>query len=178
MSGISLIIALTVLLLLWPFFLLAQATVQKTASPIVTIHNTPSSIRKLLDPPSAKLADLLAARATPNERLIRVFSLTNTFVSPDPIVHNTFIARASSILRAAKRRGWHHFQQVIVDAVEASLPHDAAGRDFDSFIQDITLRVALVGLLEVNTSVTDFQAADINAVTMLITLLWSLSKTQ
>ncbi|KAG5640739.1 hypothetical protein DXG03_007368 [Asterophora parasitica] len=139
----------------------------------ITIHRTISTIQHLLDPPKSTSRERLIARAIPNARLIRAFALTNTFVSDDSDVHTKFVAHATSLLKAAR---WPHFQQVAADAVEAALL-SGSQIPFDAFIQDVTMRVALVGLLGVDTPVqSELDPHDISAVATLITSLWSLSK--
>lgn len=131
---------------------------------------------RLLNPPAASNRQLLMERAIPNERLIRAFSLTNAFVSGDSHVHNAFVGHANSLLRSAKERGWSHFQDIAIQAVEAAV-HDAPHHiNFDVFVQDVTLRVALVALLRADSSVSDFASDDIRVVTERITRLWSQSK--
>ncbi|KAF8061761.1 hypothetical protein FPV67DRAFT_1422396 [Lyophyllum atratum] len=142
---------------------------------IIRIHQTISSIHHVFSPPNASAHDLLVARAAPNARLIRAFSLTNTFVSPSPTIHTAFVGRAALLLKAASERGWPHFQQVAIDAVAASLV-DFDRLKFDVFVQEVTMRVALVGLLGVDVTVDELDACDISIVATNITLLWSLSK--
>jgi hypothetical protein len=142
----------------------------------VILHCTTSSVTRLLSPTGASIHELLVARAVPNERLVRAFALTNTFVSDDPHVHEVFVNHAISLMRAAKERGWYHFQNVTTQAVEAALHNAPLRLEFDVFVQDVTLRVALVALLGVDSSVSDLGSDDIRVVTELITHLWTLSK--
>ncbi|RDB19485.1 hypothetical protein Hypma_013629 [Hypsizygus marmoreus] len=143
----------------------------------ITIRCTTSSIHNMISPPGATPHDLLISRAIPNARLIRAFALTNTFVSPDPHIHTAFVGHANALLRAATHRGWTHFQHLAVDAVDVALRGDAScTRDFDAFVQDVTLRIALIGLLGVDAAVGELGMEDISVVGSLITKLWSLSK--
>jgi hypothetical protein len=139
-------------------------------------HCTTSSIIQLLSPQGASIHELLTARAIPNERLVRAFALTNTFVSDDTRVHDVFVNHTILLMRAAKERGWHHFQNITIQAVEAALQSAPPCLEFDVFVQDVTLRVALVALLGVDSSVSDLASDDIRVVTELITRLWTLSK--
>ncbi|GLB35599.1 putative cytochrome P450 [Lyophyllum shimeji] len=139
------------------------------------MHQTIPTIHRLLSPPGATPLDQLAARAASNARLIRALALTNTFVSADPSIHAAFVGRATSFLRLSTGRGWPQFQQVAIDAVDAALL-DVDQMDFDTFIQDVTMRVALLGLLGVDASVRELDSRDIRFVATHITLLWSLSK--
>jgi hypothetical protein len=127
--------------------------------------------------PSTSKSELLTARAIPNERLIRAFSLTNTFVSADQHVHDVFVGYANSLLRAAKDRDWPHFQNITVQAVDAALHSKPHPLDFDVFVQDVTLRVALVALLSVNSCVSDLASDDIRVVSELITPLVAVEET-
>ncbi|KAG6817043.1 hypothetical protein H0H87_000455 [Tephrocybe sp. NHM501043] len=131
-----------------------------------------STLQRLLDPPNASSRDLLVSRALPNTRLIRAFALTNTFVSPEPTIHASFVGRAKSLLKSANERGWTYFQSVAIDAVEEALPRDHQ-MSFDLFVQDVTMRIVLVTLLGVDG---EFDTDDIHVVSALITRLWSLSK--
>jgi hypothetical protein len=168
---------LAIIMLGFTGLVLARRYLLGPYSSSIVLHHTTASVIKLLDPPGASKHDLLSARAIPNERLVRAFSLTNTFVSADIHVHNVFVGHANSLLRAAKERGWPHFQNIAIQAVEAAL-HNAAPHplSFDIFVQDVTLRVALVALLGVDSWVSDLASDDIRVVTELITRLWSLSK--
>ncbi|KAG6893715.1 hypothetical protein C0993_000453 [Termitomyces sp. T159_Od127] len=80
-----------------------------------------------------------------------------------------------SLIKAATERGWTHFQNIAVDSVEEALPR-ASEKDFDVFVQDVTMRVALVAILDIDVSVRDLDSEDIRVVSKLITKLWSLSK--
>ncbi|KAG6891164.1 hypothetical protein C0992_009779 [Termitomyces sp. T32_za158] len=80
-----------------------------------------------------------------------------------------------SLVKAANERGWTHFQNIVVDSIEETLPH-AAEKDFDVFVQDVTMRVALVAILDVDVSVKELDSEDIRIVSKLISTLWSLSK--
>lgn len=159
-------------ILAWAFVILAlyRARLSKTIT-----YCSPTSIIRLFKPPEATPHDLLVARATPNERLIRAFALTNTFVSSDSNIHTSFVGHAKHLLRAAEKRGWSNFQQVAVRAVDAALPTSSLS-NFDVFVQDVTLRVALVGLLDVDVDVAELDPGDIQVVAALITELWALSK--
>ncbi|KAG5650937.1 hypothetical protein H0H81_010492 [Sphagnurus paluster] len=128
-------------------------------------------------PPRCSNQDLLAARAIPNTRLVRAFNLTNTFVSDSAETHTIFVGKAISLIKAALEDGWPHLQKVAMDAVDAAL-HDAGEPEveFDSFIQDATMRFALVGLLRVGSNAHEFNSRDIRVVAKHITRLWYLSK--
>ncbi|KAG6861786.1 hypothetical protein C0995_012290 [Termitomyces sp. Mi166 len=141
----------------------------------LSIHRTIPALQHLLNPPNASSQDILTSRALPNARLIRAFALTNTFVSRDIGVHKAFVGRAMSLLKAATERGWSHFQNIAIDSVEEALPH-ADKKDFDAFVQDVTMRVALVAILDIDVSLEELDSEDIHVVSTLITLLWSLSK--
>ncbi|KAF8875703.1 hypothetical protein BD779DRAFT_1613394 [Infundibulicybe gibba] len=138
------------------------------------MHRTPAAAKRLLHPSRSSTHDLLVARAIPNERLIRAFRLTNTFVSDDLELHRSFLGRARSLLQTAKARGWAHFQSITTSAVDHALPDRQV--QFDVFIQDITLRTVLVGLLQVDSDVNDFAPEDVVVVTRLINDLWARSK--
>jgi hypothetical protein len=152
-------------------YFLRQVRLQKKA----IIYCSTASIIRLFRPPNATPHDLLIARATPNQRLVRAFALTNTFVSSDPNIHASFVGHTKHLLRTAEKRGWSIFQQISVEAVHAALPLTLS-LDFDTFVQDVTLRVALVGLLEVDADVAELDPDDIQVVAALITELWALSK--
>ncbi|KAG5724075.1 hypothetical protein E4T56_gene17232 [Termitomyces sp. T112] len=139
-----------------------------------SIHRTIPELQHLLSPPNANNYDLLTSRALPNARLVKAFALTNTFVSSDIGVHAAFVGRMMSLLKAATERGWTLFQTIAIDSVEEALHAD--GKDFDVFVQDVTMRVALVAILDVDVPVGELNSEDIHVVSTLITKLWSLSK--
>ncbi|KAF9460872.1 hypothetical protein BDZ94DRAFT_1283697 [Collybia nuda] len=147
---------------------------RKYCGETVTYCSTDSIIH-LFKPPNATPHDLLVSRAIPNARLIRAFALTNTFVSPEQDIHASFVGHAKHLLRAAEKRGWPHFQQVAMQAVDAALPASSLS-NFDVFVQDVALRVTLVGLLDVDVDVAELDPGDIQVVAALITQLWALSK--
>ncbi|KAG5350767.1 hypothetical protein C0989_009357 [Termitomyces sp. Mn162] len=140
-----------------------------------SIHRAIPALQHLLSPPNASSRDLLTSRALPNARLIKAFALTNTFVSCEVDIHTAFVGRAMFLLKSVTERGWVHFQNIAVDSVEEALSH-ADEKDFDIFVQDVTMRVALVAILGIDVSVGELDSEDIHIVSMLITLLWSLSK--
>lgn len=172
-SGMFTVLAIAVLCFLC---LVTRRYLLTSQSNPAVMHCSTASIMRLLDPPGLSNGDLLAARALPNERLIRAFALTNAFVSCETRVHTAFVGNAKALLRAARERGWSHFQNITIQAVEAALHAPSHHLDFDVFVQDVTLRVALVGLLRVEGSVSELASDDIRVVTELITHLWSLSK--
>ena len=101
-------IVVTILIYFRPRPLVRRATVQ--------------SINDLLNPPTLSVRSQLLSRAIPNERLVRAFHLTNTFVSSDTGVHSRFQAHAKSLLKDSLHRGWPYFLHISTQAVNASLP--------------------------------------------------------
>ncbi|KAG6852705.1 hypothetical protein C0991_009690 [Blastosporella zonata] len=174
MEVFSVVLSILVIFALRFFLSINRRSIPQCAgNPI--IHQTLSRLLHLLSPPNGNNLDLLASRAIPNLRLIKAFALTNTFVSPDMVVHTVFVGRATSLLKAAAERGWTHFQSIAIDAIHHALPTVGEVK-FDVFVQDVTMRVALVALLDIDVPVGELNSEDIRAVTTLITLLWSLSK--
>ena len=145
------------------------------STPTIVMHRDISSVFHLLSPPNSYPKSLLASRASPNARLVRAFSLTNTFVSADIDVHSTFVGHANALLRAATQRGWPYFQHTAIGAIEAVLC-EKTQLEFDVLVQDVTLRVILVGFLDVGKEVGEFDCTDIRVVASHITRLWRLSK--
>lgn len=132
------------------------------------------NIQNLLNPPDTPLSELLRSRAIPNQRLVRAFGLTNTFVSESVDTHTTFRDASICLLTAAKKRGWKYFLNIADQAVACSL--DDANIRFDTYIQGVTLRVVLVAVLDVGVDVDALESGDVEAVSALITELWNLSK--
>ncbi|KAK0441367.1 hypothetical protein EV421DRAFT_729110 [Armillaria borealis] len=136
-------------------------------------HSTISSIHSLLKPANALLDSLLHARARPNERLVRAFALTNTFVKDDVFAHTLFRNRAQSLLNKAS--DWHRFKRIADHAVLLSLPSTLVR--VDTFVQAVSLRVTLIGLLGTEDAEdASFPPSSIETVSALITKLWALSK--
>jgi len=135
-------------------------------------------IRDILNPPGANIETLLTERANSNQRLIRALQISNTFVSPDVVVHDQFVKQARQLLNAAKRRGWESLQFTAIEAVKWQLEHgeDKPNLRFDSFVQNITLVVVLMGILQIEEPVDALSYDDITLVANQITTLWSLSK--
>lgn len=174
-SIFNMIIICTTCILACVLIILALYALQRARLSKTITYCSTTSIIHLFKPPGATPHDLLVARATPNERLVRAFGLTNTFVSSDSNIHTSFVGHAKHLLRAAEKRGWSNFQQVAVRAVDTALPTSSLS-NFDVFVQDVTLRVALVGLLDVDVDVAELDPGDIQVVAALITELWALSK--
>ncbi|KAL0947720.1 hypothetical protein HGRIS_013805 [Hohenbuehelia grisea] len=135
----------------------------------------PFDILLLLASPSQDSRSLLWSRATPNQRLIRVFQLTNTFVSDDSDVHASFVARARSLLSTSTGRGWRHWQKVAISATHHCLSQQEM--PFDVFVQAVTMVTVVSGLLNPNADVADISADDAIFCAQEITSLWRLSKT-
>ena len=128
---------------------------------------------------------LLKERAEANQRLVRALHISNTFVSSDPDVHKTFVAQAQHLMKTAQRYGWAHFQAIAIDAVQWQLsqhdhrpfpPEPKKPFKFDSFVQNVTLIVVLVGILQVDKPVESFSYKDVTLVASRITTLWASSK--
>ncbi|KAJ7145011.1 hypothetical protein C8R43DRAFT_562420 [Mycena crocata] len=141
--------------------------------PLSTAHRTPATIRGLLDPPLTSTDSLLLSRACANARLITAFRLTNTFVSPDPVTHSTFLRKCIQLIQSAKQ-DWSRFRDIAADAVELSLSRSAA--PFHTFVGAVTLRTIIVGVLYPQTDIILLAADDVDIVTELITDIWILSK--
>ncbi|KAG7453144.1 uncharacterized protein BT62DRAFT_925683 [Guyanagaster necrorhizus] len=138
-------------------------------------HSTIPSIHSLLKPPNVPLGSLLHARASPNQRLVRAFALTNTFVKEDEFSHTQFRKGAQGLL--AKANDWHRFKRIADHAVLSSLPSTSTVARVDTFVQAVTLRVILVGLLGTEDSEdATLPSSSIETVSSLITKLWALSK--
>ncbi|KAL0572544.1 hypothetical protein V5O48_009423 [Marasmius crinis-equi] len=140
-------------------------------------HRTMKSIRTLLKP-DTNIHTILLDRAIPNQRLVRAFELTNTFVSPEPAIRDEFRKGASRMLERANRRGWADYFEVALDATKASLPAANNTRPFDHFIQSTTLRVVLIVLLGVEQRAEELDEDDLQIVAQLISELWARSKTE
>ncbi|KAF8162710.1 hypothetical protein B0H34DRAFT_794497 [Crassisporium funariophilum] len=142
-----------------------------------TYNDLLAKVRLILHPPDVNLVGLLTERATSNERLIRALKLSNTFVSGDPGVHKTFVSQAHRLLNDAQRRGWWFFRETAVEAVQWS-KHAALEPvgPFHSYIQNITLAIILVALLQVDEPMHSFAYDKVELVASHITTLWALSK--
>lgn len=104
--------------------------------------------------------------------------LSNTFVSPDLAVHKQFTMRVRELIKTPQAR-WTDFRDLTTQAIYAELAGSesgAQGRLFDRFVQCVTLRVVLVGIMGVNIAVDSLDGESIIVVVDGITKLWSLSK--
>ncbi|KAK0210140.1 hypothetical protein DFS33DRAFT_259818 [Desarmillaria ectypa] len=136
-------------------------------------QSTISTIHSLLKPTNVSLGSLLHARARPNKRLVRAFALTNTFVKDDEFSHTQFRNRAQGLLNKAS--DWHRFRRIADHAVLSSLSSTVV--HVDTFVQAVTLRVILIGLLGTkDVEDASFPPSSIETVSSLITKLWALSK--
>ncbi|KAH6899366.1 hypothetical protein BKA70DRAFT_1198362 [Coprinopsis sp. MPI-PUGE-AT-0042] len=138
-------------------------------------RTTVSSIRRMFAPPGVDIGTLLSDRARPNKRLVRAFGITNTFVSPSESIHRSFVTVCRSLLTRSNKRGWEHLRDIATQAVQVEL-NSHSTINFGTFIQCVTLRVILVGLLCADTSVEDLPQEDILIAANHINELWALSK--
>ncbi|KAJ7596402.1 hypothetical protein C8J56DRAFT_917362 [Mycena floridula] len=139
---------------------------------IPSSNDTVAGIHSILSPPHTSIEEQLLRRALPNQRLVRAFAVTNTFVSCDTGIRTDFRENADRLLHAAG--DWRHLQDLASQAAELSLPLESI--PYNTFIGGLTLRFVLVGLLQVPASIDSFDSADIDFVTRTITDLWALSK--
>lgn len=166
---------------------------RKKAIDHLTYHQLLFEIKDVLNPTDLNVEEQLTERALANQRLIHALHLSNTFVSPDSAVHKAFVTHAQHLLKGAQRQGWAHFQSMAIEAVQWQLssfqtsidqPHSSKASDkaqegtikFDSFVQNITLIVVLVGLLQVDKPIHSFSHHNVTLVARRITTLWALSK--
>lgn len=173
-----------VIFLVTLLYLYVSALLKKRTSKHTTHHRLVQEIIDILHPRSVSVVVLLKERAEANRRLARAFHISNTFVSSDPDVHKTFVARAQHLMKTAQRHGWAHFQEIAIDAVQWQLlqhdhhpfPPEPNSFQFNSFVQNVTLIVVLVGILQVDTPVQSFSYKDVTLVATHITTLWASSK--
>lgn len=142
-------------------------------------HTTKQAIQRLLNPLGATNKELLISRCKPNQRLIRAFALTNTFVSECPAVHDAFRQATGDLVREASR-SWPRFIDIARQATKASLQprseHPGAPLHFDRIVQNATLRTILVGLLQVDLDMDQMSTLDVEDSAYLINKLWTASK--
>ena len=119
---------------------------------------------------------MLIERARANNHLRLGMGLSNTFVSPDRTVHKKFTMQARELIKTPQAR-WTDFRELTTQAIHAELANsESQGRLFDRFVQSVTLRVVLVGIMGVHTAVDSLDGESIVVVAEGITKLWSLSK--
>lgn len=139
-------------------------------------HVSPDAIRKLLNPDDSSTFELLQPRALANQRLLEAFKLTNTFASPEITVHDAFVRQIKGFLR--EQRNWTSFLHVSRQAVASELDGDGSSTSaFANFIQLVTLRAVIVGLLDTNRDMDTLDPKDLSASATLIMKLWATSKT-
>ncbi|KAL1681054.1 hypothetical protein EV122DRAFT_288341 [Schizophyllum commune] len=130
---------------------------------------------RILDPPHSTAADRLRARALPNARLERAFSLSNTFVRPDAVTHDNFVRTAGRFLSRA--RDWDALRATADVSTEAAFRNAGKVTAYGEFIQEVTLRYVLAGLLDVGTLTGSADESGLlQRVAALITELWVRSK--
>ena len=149
------------------------------SSSTIHIHRSAASIRAFLNPSNKGIGELLIERALANNHLREGMGLSNTFVSPDHTLHKKFTRQARELIKAPQARGWTNFRDLTTQAIHAELANSesgAQGRLFDRFVQCVTLRVVLVGIMGIHTAVDSLDSESIVIVVEGITKLWSLSK--
>ena len=141
---------------------------------------TLEDIHGLLAGADMSLEGHLTSRAIPNERLKRVFKLSNTFVNDDIQVHSHFTTTAKSLI-SSSGRGWILLIEAARSAVEEYIPRlrfiaalSERDHNFDIVIRMVTFRVILVALMDVDPSQLD--TGEVEKATHLINTLWTKSK--
>ncbi|CAA7257379.1 unnamed protein product [Cyclocybe aegerita] len=183
----------TVVILVLLYRGVARLFKYKKMSPDLTYNQLMLEITDILHP-NTSMEEHLKERAEANQRLVRALHISNTFVSADISVHKTFVGHARLLLKGTQRRGWAHFQRIVAEAVEwqlssPQLPHDQSHHislstnqrkdkcfKFDSSIQNITLVIVLIGILQVDKPIQSLSHQDVTLVAERITTLWRLSK--
>lgn len=144
------------------------------------VYSKYSEIATLLDPPHSPIPLLLSARAQPNERLARIFGLSNSFVSAESRVRKQFITRARELLREHTQ----HFAafpdatrrtvaEVATHLLSVSNPHPNA-IPFATFVQVVTMRVVVRSFL--GGDIPQDTDEDVIFVVRAINELWASSK--
>ena len=169
-------------MLFWFITLLPLAVIALWAAkpfliPNIRTHKHAAQIRSLLNPPDISLGSLLLSRATPNQRLVQAFGLTNTFVSDDAKVHRTFTMRAKSLI-AGIGGGDDRWRAVALTA-EAAVHQflsvqQSVEVEFATLAQCITFAVVLSTLFD--TDLDTLRYDDLVYVTSVINRRWSDSK--
>ncbi|KIK64333.1 hypothetical protein GYMLUDRAFT_39888 [Collybiopsis luxurians FD-317 M1] len=157
-------------------------------------HSSPEAIVALLSRTGAqstsgsrKIASLLESRALANERLRRAFGLTNTFVSANVGVHTSFVRQMTTLISRHGRnpsdyQQWADFLHVARQAVASHLFPESESQScslsgsFAEFIQLVTLKVVIAGLLNPDGDMATIDAEDLRVSAALITKLWAMSK--
>ncbi|ESK83758.1 hypothetical protein Moror_2076 [Moniliophthora roreri MCA 2997] len=137
-------------------------------------HESWDAVEHLLNPPNVDIHALLYSRSIPNQRLVRAFGLTNTFVSADADVHARFRSRASKIMNHVN---WASLFNTASRAVEVSVSTSNQDIPYDVYVQEVTLRVVIISFLGIDRRPEDLDSNDVRAVAALISQLWTLSKT-
>ncbi|KAF7973249.1 hypothetical protein HWV62_15761 [Athelia sp. TMB] len=140
---------------------------------------TVADIQELLGPSNTSLQDMLIARAIPNQRLVSAFGITNTFVSHDINTHRAFRNQATSFIHELlrnPRRGWASWASEASGAARLQLLSSSPKLPFDRFIQSVTFRVVILGLLNPTLEPTSFIQSEVDFITSSINSLWDQSK--
>lgn len=140
------------------------------------VHRSATGIRDLLRPANMTMESLLRARAMPNQRLVKAFGITSTFVSADPETHRNFVGKAKDLIAGLSAKGerWNGLSQATEKAVSRLLPESDI--DYDTFMQCITLTVVLFALFLVAPESP--QPDDLIFATHTINKRWTDSKTK
>ena len=141
------------------------------------VYSKYADIAKLLHPPHSPIPLLLSARAQSNERLARIFGLSNTFVSAESRVRKQFAARAKELLREHTRlfaklpdSAGHTVAEVASHLLSLSHPQIP----FATFVQVVTMRLVVCSFL--GGDIPQDTDEDVIFVVRAINELWALSK--
>ncbi|KAI1205623.1 uncharacterized protein F4807DRAFT_277644 [Annulohypoxylon truncatum] len=123
------------------------------------------------------LLDRLASRARPNQRLILVFGINNSFTTMDQNVHKNFTRSALSVILRMSPQNWLTFFTISETALNEALRLDSASQD--SVPLAVTVRFVVFAAMtyqffDVNLGGSNF--ADVVEATNAINNLWEQSK--
>lgn len=135
----------------------------------------PQDVHDLL---SSLSHEQIRSRAIPNERLVRAFQITNTFVSDSVDIHSAFTREARALLRAtgSKPRDWFRFADHVQTAIDTyiTFTHGRQCCEYEPFVQYVTFTTILTSLFGIDIYPSP---GDVLVVTQGINDLWRLSKT-
>ncbi|KAI1803583.1 hypothetical protein F4811DRAFT_524045 [Daldinia bambusicola] len=128
--------------------------------------------------PNRSLENRLIARAIPNERLIKVFGIDNSFTTKSASTYRRFLAGVRRILPNSKTQRWPAFFDAASTACALTLAQFTDTRDslpLAVFVRQLVFLTTLYSFFDVKPE--DVNLDDVRVATLAINDLWVYSKT-
>ncbi|KAI1464356.1 uncharacterized protein F4812DRAFT_467992 [Daldinia caldariorum] len=128
--------------------------------------------------PDKSLENRLIARAIPNERLVEVYGIDNSFTTTSATAYRRFLSGVKRILPNSKTENWPRFFEAASTAFGLTLDQLSNTRGslpLAAFVRQLVFLTTLYSFFDVNPE--DVNLEDVGVATIAINDLWVYSKT-